>query len=33
MTTLPEEVLGVSLDDLFEQVDGKTKTENIAREA
>ena len=28
-----KEVLGCSLDDLFEQVDGKTKTENIGREA
>lgn len=33
MTRLHEEVLGGSLDDLFEQVDGKTKTENIGREA
>ena len=28
-----KEVLGCSLDDLFEQVDGKTKTENMGREA
>ncbi len=28
-----KEVLGCSLDDLFEQVDGKTKTENMRREA